>query len=71
MSRHVEPIDRAIYNGRVYLGRIITAKSGTGFDAFDRNGKHLGRLNSEGAAAHIVLSGLAPRTDKPREGGCA
>jgi hypothetical protein len=59
MSRTIEPIDRAIYDGRRLLGRVVT--DGDGFMAFTAEDHPLARFNSEAAAARAIL-------DRAREG---
>jgi hypothetical protein len=53
MNRTVEPIDRAIYDGRRLLGRVVT--DGDGFTAFDADDMPVARFNTEAAAVQAVL----------------
>jgi hypothetical protein len=53
MSRTIEPINRAIYDGRRLLGRVVT--DGDGFTAFDADDNAVARFNTEPAAVQAVL----------------
>jgi hypothetical protein len=53
MSRTIEPIDRAIYDGRRLLGRVVT--DGDGFLAVTADDKPVARFNTEAAAVQAVL----------------
>jgi hypothetical protein len=53
MSRTIEPIDRAIYDGRRLLGRVVT--DGDGFMAFDADDQAVARFDTEAAAVQAVL----------------
>jgi hypothetical protein len=61
MSRTLEPIDRAIYDGRHLLGRVVT--DGDGFMAFDADGMPVARFNTEAAAVQAVLAVRKEATD--------
>jgi hypothetical protein len=61
MSRTIEPIDRAIYDGRRLLGRVVT--DGDGFMAFDADDMPVARSNTEAAAVQAVLDLAREVTD--------
>jgi hypothetical protein len=61
MSRTVEPIDRAIYDGRRLLGRVVT--DGDGFMASDADDMPVARFNTEAAAVQAVLDLVREVTD--------
>jgi hypothetical protein len=54
VSRTIEPIDRAVYDGRQFLGRVVT--DGDGFMAFDADDMPVARFNTEAAAVQAVLA---------------
>ena len=49
------PVERDVYDGRRFLGSYRSRRSGMGFEAFDVDGKPLGKFTTAEAANLAVI----------------
>ena len=52
--RRVEPVDVAVYDGRIALGRVRSTDDG--YRAFDDAGADLGLFNTAKAATDVIIA---------------